>query len=190
MWRLSTWPNAPVTTCDIFCIGLSKYSFRYSWQLAKLGIFVNISRFFVDYGSSKFIFLLIQYVKGIPSHHIRDDLKLGSFNIGLDDHSEMCCGALADWCTLCYHCYVIMASAAQLPGFGNSSRIRKFPLPHNIRDKFRKPGGVWQNFAKSQVKGRVRESFPDSKFLSQKLSRKSAYNVSIFKFARFAEFYA
>ena len=34
------------------------------------------------------------YVKDIPSHHIRDDLKLGSFNIGFDDHSEMGCGTL------------------------------------------------------------------------------------------------
>ena len=40
-----------------------------------------------------------------PSHHIRDDLKLGSFNISFDDHPEMGCGA---WKSACKNITVII----------------------------------------------------------------------------------
>ena len=83
------------------------------------------------------------FVKSIPPHHIRDDLKLGSFNIGFDDHSEMGWGALTQVHTLITLLPSIIASA-QLPGFGNSSRIRKLPLPHNICDEFCKPDNISQ----------------------------------------------
>ena len=68
-------------------------------------------------------------------------------------------------------------ATAQSPGFGNSSRIRKLPLPHNIRDKFRKPGRVFQNFVESLVKGLIAQIKSSQRSHSSKEDLKAPHNL-------------
>ena len=69
------------------------------------------------------------------------------------------------------------AAAAKIPRFGNSSRIRKLPLPHNIRDKFRKPGRVFQNFVQSLVKGLIAQIKSSQRSHSSKEDLKAPHNL-------------
>ena len=69
------------------------------------------------------------------------------------------------------------AAAAKIPRFGNSSRIRKLPLPHNIRDKFRKPGRVFQNFVQSLVRGLIAQIKSSQRSHSSKEDLKAPHNL-------------